>query len=61
MTKPVRGWAIVDERGEYPYLCAGLPELFKLRHVADSQNIDRLNGKRVIRIEIRAVKPKKRS
>ncbi len=57
--KPIRAWAIAHESGEYPFLLCGHPELFRTRAIADSQNIDRLNGSRVIRVEIRATKPKK--
>lgn len=60
LPQPIRAWAIAHESGEYPFLRGGVPEIFSTRAYAESQNIDRLNGSRVIRVEVRPVKPKKR-
>ena len=57
---PLRAWMIVGKDGEARFRRGGVPELFGTRSDANSQNIDRLNGSRVIRVEIRPVKTKRR-
>ncbi len=56
MPRPMRAWAIVNGAGEYQFTFGDLPELFKSRDHARSQNIDWRNGSRVARIEIREVR-----
>lgn len=60
--KPITGWMIVgiDGKPRFTVRGGGLPELFTSRDQARSQNIDWRNGSRVVRVEIRPIKPKKR-
>ena len=60
MPRPVGAWAIVKEDGDYEFMRSGLPELFKTRDFAESQNINRLNGARVVRVQILSIKPKRK-
>lgn len=60
MPKPVGAWSIVNEDGDYEFMRGGIPELFKSRELAQSQNINRLNGARVVRVQILSIKPKRK-
>lgn len=60
MLKPIKAWIIAAPDGTPRFTFrGGLPELFSSRDHARSQNIDWRNGSRVVRVEIRALKPKK--
>ncbi len=57
MFKPMRAWTIVGPDGLPRFtLRSEVPELFTSRSHARSQNIDWMNGSRVIRVEIREVR-----
>lgn len=53
---PIRAWAIATPDGTARFARGGVPELFSTRALAESQNIDRLNGSRVVRVEIKVVR-----
>jgi len=59
--KPIKAWAITDRDGDACVTFGdGTPELFSSYDRARCQNIDWRNGAKVIRVEIRHIKPKKR-
>lgn len=53
---PIRAWTIAAPDGTARFVRGGVPELFATRALAESQNIDRLNGSKVVRVEIRVVR-----
>jgi hypothetical protein len=53
---PICAWTIIALDGVPRYSRNGLPELFSSRAMADSQNISKLNGDKVVRVEIREVR-----
>lgn len=51
--KPRSFWTIISPDGAYLYHDRnGIPELFALRREAESQNLGRLNGDRVIKVTL---------
>lgn len=53
---PIRAWMIAAPDGTARFTYGGVPELYSTRAFAESQNIDRLNGSRVVRVELRVVR-----
>ena len=61
MLKPIKAWVIAGADGTSRFtVSGGMPELFSSHACARTQNIDWRNGSKVVRVEIRQVKLKKR-
>lgn len=51
--KPKTFWSIVNRDRQYRYgSLEGIPELFLRRYEAEHQNVDALNGDRVIKVNL---------